>query len=984
MNTIEDEEEAETGNLVHRRRRSKSVRQDQGQDGQLQATAISIAENVLQVGRNRASLARLYKLNQELSPKQIDLIKSKDFGGLLNIAKKLPSEMNKWLMSTYTVQSRQMIIPERGSIAVTADSVHRNFKLPNRGKKVIYKKTQESVDFITKEYGLEREKSPEITDWCKMIKGMNGKADDKFLGPWLIAAMSCLLCPTTSLHVSPRCYPNFINLDEVMNTNFCEFVVDQIHEACSKPGDKNSAKCCVYHLLILYLDSLDITENVRNCPMCAEAWTTELIDKVVQQDMKEDGGYGKLNKKRKIAIMLGELCIDISHKLGKFVECIGQLHDEDVKESNEEAPKKRRQRNPPTAKVVKKKRGYALDAAEEDVDEEKEQGEDNEGRGLGDNHCEADKGDDGDAGQGESSKEISTPIVVDQLSKAEQLSDAKMGVECKGDKNVREPEAKAEATLPKNSDITKRTARDASAIALKVARKYKKIVFRRNSTLRTVDSVAKAKEENRKEIGNVRKEASTCASQGTEIKVEGSTKQCTQGKATNVTELAAATAQLAIHTSHPHNSAKSVPIEHLQGNDKPMQPICKSTFRHTFESMDFACPSFDLALDSQPVLSPNSAGPHVKLEETSVGNTCLNVANDPPTISDDDWDDAMIAEARKLADQIELKRVTGSVAKDERQAIIDLSTPLEGKGVLGVNNFSLASSRSAATIKPKSASTIIDLCTPPPPARSIHGKENNDDPSAISSFGSAPQQGPVRRFIKQPACKRPPLVDIESKGTYYCSSDVKDAYATVLAKGNRSTVGKKLDASPQIINFSKYFITLNELASSMAPRCRLNNDVVEIGIEYIMQKQPSSVKKFVMPLRIAISNFPDFSNHYWLFNLNIRDRRYEIFDSLRSFSNKSLNDCAKTILACITCLWDSYYPKSKVKVNQFNWYDVEGPKQDNGHDCGIFMLVNADLWHERHPLDYAQSKIPNIRKLLTHDWLNSEENKLDWKTVLKI
>ncbi|KQK13528.1 hypothetical protein BRADI_1g10741v3 [Brachypodium distachyon] len=939
--------------------------------------------------------------------------------------------MSKWLMSTYTVQSREMIIPERGSIAVTADSVHRNFKLPNRGKKVIYKRTQKSVDFITKEYGHERGKSPKIMDWCKMIKGMNGKADDKFLRAQLIAVMSCLLCPTTSLHVSPRCYPNFINLDEVVSTNFCEFVVDQIHEACSKLGDKNSAKCCVISatqfsssfcfLQILYLDSLDTTEDVRNCPVRAEAWTTELIDKVVQQDMKEDGGYDKLNKKRKIAIMSGELCTDISHKLDKFVECIGQLHDEDVKERNEEAPKKRRQRNPPAAKVVKKKRGSDLgklaeqkvakeegeDAAEEDVDEENEEGEENEGRGVGDNHRGANKGDDGDASQrgqastkdagqsepaiigswlrnstktkggnvaspskrspvakkpettshagplAESSKEISTPIVADQLSKAEQLSDAKMGVECKGDKNVREPEAKAEATLPKNSDITKRTARDASAIALKVARKYKKIVFQRNLTLRTVDSVAKAKEENRKEIGNAGKEASTCASQ-----IEGSAKQCTQGNATNVTELAAATAQLAIHTGQPqseiqtagpaleqlseptgnllaplgplearnvnNNSAKSVPIEHLQGNDKPMQPICKSTSHRTFESMDFACPSFDLGLDSQPVLSPNSAGPHVKPEETPVGNTCLNVANDPPEVPDDDWDDAMIAEACKVADQIELERVTGSVTKDERQAIIDLSTPPEGKGVLG----------------------------------SIHGKENNDDPSAKSSSGSAPQQGPVRRFIKPPACKRPPFVDIEPKATYYCSNDVKDVYATVLAKGNQSTTKlQKMDWSG------------NEI------RKKIDRDSMHLDRMHMV----------MFPVLQSLDpKQHDFSNHYWLFNLNIRDRRYEIFDSLRPFSNKSLNDCAKTILACITCLWDSYYPKSKVKVDHFNWYDVGGPKQDNGHDCGIFMLMNADLWDGRHPLDYAQSKIPNIRKLLTHDWLNSAENIVDWKTVLKI
>ncbi|KQK05150.1 hypothetical protein BRADI_2g18358v3 [Brachypodium distachyon] len=317
--------------------------------------------------------------------------------------------MSKWLVSTYNTDTREWLIPENGSITVIADSIYRNFKLPNRGSKVIYKKTQESVDFISKEYGHEGGKSPEITDWCRMIIAMNGKADDKFLRAWLIAAMSCLLCPTTSLHVSPRCYPNFINLDDVVNINFCEFVVHQIHEACLKLLDKNSAKCCVYPLLILYLDSLDIDEDVSNCPVRAEAWTPELINKAVQLDTKADGGYGKL-------------------KLGKFVEGIGELHNEEMKESNEEAPKKRRQRNPAAAKVVKKKKVTQKDAqqgqdatvdgkatdklttkergqdvAAEDVDEEKEQDDDEEEVADDDYHG-PDRGDDGDGGQGSEAK----------------------------------------------------------------------------------------------------------------------------------------------------------------------------------------------------------------------------------------------------------------------------------------------------------------------------------------------------------------------------------------------------------------------------------------------------------------------------------------------------------------------------------------------------------------------------------------------------
>ncbi|PNT60919.1 hypothetical protein BRADI_5g08162v3 [Brachypodium distachyon] len=525
MNTIDDVEEVEAGDLLHQQRRSKYIKQDACQAA-IQAIAVSIIDNALQVGRNRASLARLYKLNKELSPEQIALIKSRGFGGLTNIARKSPN-------------SRELVIPEKGRIAVTAESVHRNFKLPNTGKKG---------------------KSPLITYWCKMINDMKGKADDKFLRAWLIAAMSCLVCPTTSLHVSPRCYPNFINLNDVVNINFCEFVADQIHEASLKLGDKSSVKCCVYHLLILYLDSLDIDEPMSNCHVRIEAWTTELINKVVQLDTKEDGGYGKLDitnddslfkglahaekfvssnsiylscrKKRKIAIMLGELCTDISQKLGKFVEAIGELHDE----------VKKRQLKPAATRNDKKKRGNevvkttdhkddkdgqdAKDASKssdkqvmkeggevtvEEVDDKKEQEEDeDDDQVAGDHHRGADRGDDGDGGQGgqasnKNASQTDSPILDKWLRNSSKTKDGNTASPSKGISRLHKPEATSpteqlsKVADPKLSseccsmdkaavDNTKLLARHASAKAVKVARKYKKIVFRRNLTLPAADA----------------------------------------------------------------------------------------------------------------------------------------------------------------------------------------------------------------------------------------------------------------------------------------------------------------------------------------------------------------------------------------------------------------------------------------------------------------------------------------------------------------
>ena len=41
-------------------------------------------------------------------------------------------------------------------------------------------------------------------------------------------------------------------------------------------------------------------------------------------------------------------------------------------------------------------------------------------------------------------------------------------------------------------------------------------------------------------------------------------------------------------------------------------------------------------------------------------------------------------------------------------------------------------------------------------------------------------------------------------------------------------------------------------------------------------------------------------NHYWLFVVNVKDRRYEVLDSMRSISDKNLDATVKKIVACIT------------------------------------------------------------------------------------
>jgi hypothetical protein len=69
-------------------------------------------------------------------------------------------------------------------------------------------------------------------------------------------------------------------------------------------------------------------------------------------------------------------------------------------------------------------------------------------------------------------------------------------------------------------------------------------------------------------------------------------------------------------------------------------------------------------------------------------------------------------------------------------------------------------------------------------------------------------------------------------------------------------------------------------------------------------------------------------NHYWLFVINIRDRRFEVLDSIRSLSDKKLAQNVEDIISALHTLWDQYYANSPVKISRFEGpEDIKPPKQ---------------------------------------------------------
>ncbi|XBH72795.1 hypothetical protein VPH35_100011 [Triticum aestivum] len=163
----------------------------------------------------------------------------------------MKGDLVKFVTKCYDPELSQLVIPDRGKIPVDAASVERIWGLPRGAGKVAYEVEPDVVRLFNEMFDIPTGPAPSVTEWCKMINDMGDVADDKFLSAWLVVVYSCFLAPTTSLKVSPRAYSAALNPREVVNSNVCQFVVDQLRLAFMGLGDKkNTICCCLFHLVV--------------------------------------------------------------------------------------------------------------------------------------------------------------------------------------------------------------------------------------------------------------------------------------------------------------------------------------------------------------------------------------------------------------------------------------------------------------------------------------------------------------------------------------------------------------------------------------------------------------------------------------------------------------------------------------------------------------------------------------------------------------
>ncbi|XBI77469.1 hypothetical protein VPH35_070559 [Triticum aestivum] len=283
------------------------------------------------------------------------------------------------------------------------------------------------------------------------------------------------------------------------------------------------------------------------------------------------------------------------------------------------------------------------------------------------------------------------------------------------------------------------------------------------------------------------------------------------------------------------------------------------------------------------------------------------------------------------------------------------------------------------------------------------------EPEAGTSSSSGP---PIarrqRRVIRPAASQRSPFIDYNKKKSFSSNEAVNKLYATLLYWVRHHEGANDEATSPAIIRYGNFLISLKELVDLMKPT----------GILHIMENLPEGSKKVVMPLRFSmnlqqgihnvneINKKFDYKNrldkkdlvmlpvlecvdvtdkeggrHYWVFNVNLRDGRFEVLDSNRTLDNIELMTTASTIAGAIRQLWRKHYPK--FSIEHFQIIDIDVPKQLGNNEYGLFALLNATEWNGSQLPNYEPKEVLNIRKKLAYDWVTSVHNTAPWRKLLR-
>ncbi|CAN6290234.1 unnamed protein product [Urochloa humidicola] len=263
---------------------------------------------------SRCTPSHLIQSTKNFTLEQCDLISRNGFGGLLNLKcrKNPPHLLYHWLAKHFNCATSELVFSNGTVIPVTAKSVQLILGIPYGNRKVNYEIDAQSTALMKHDYysdGL----PVRITSIVEKLSEMR-KADDCFLRTFILLAVSCFLCPTTSCRISPRCFPSLVDISSVAQFDWCGFVLKQLVSSIKRYKHRLTICGCMFFLAVHYLDHLDTgSYHIPYSIPRTTVWTAKVIEKVVNMDTisESDGIYGNLPVK----VITNSHCINSGVKI---------------------------------------------------------------------------------------------------------------------------------------------------------------------------------------------------------------------------------------------------------------------------------------------------------------------------------------------------------------------------------------------------------------------------------------------------------------------------------------------------------------------------------------------------------------------------------------------------------------------------------------------------------------------------------------------
>ncbi|KAI4969464.1 hypothetical protein ZWY2020_000378 [Hordeum vulgare] len=288
--------------------------------------------------RNRASPQAICKLYKHINEDQRAAIRDMGTGAFLDIkCGYLHNTLVTWFPRQYHSGRKGFVVPRRGFIPLTEESVHKILGIPRGDIEIKYEADYDNEDEIASSLFPGDGSRPKITTVATAIINNNNNGDASFKKLWLIYIVSTLLAPTTDTRINNKCYPMLKeHIDQANRLNLCKFVVAQLHEHLSKG---KFTKGCLLYCMLWYLDALDCDSmelELPNTPYTINAWSKTHVDVVAEMDMLEHDppSFGNFQDKLKATTVIGKFASGVGTLFNQFASGVDTLLTELTQAAN--------------------------------------------------------------------------------------------------------------------------------------------------------------------------------------------------------------------------------------------------------------------------------------------------------------------------------------------------------------------------------------------------------------------------------------------------------------------------------------------------------------------------------------------------------------------------------------------------------------------------------------------------------------------------